>query len=226
MEQANEQATELNRRYLLRRFWKSATGFWNKRGMRLSWALSGTLLLIILLSLATSYCMNVWTRVLFDALQNKDSSTVLFFSMLYLPLLAASVLLTVMQVYARMTTQRRWREWLNNHLLARWLNNGRSYQLNLVSGAHENAEYRVAEDVRVATEAPIDFVTGMLTAVLSAVTFIVVLWTIGGALTVHVHGIAITIPGFPPSGHGHMRTRDHPLFYGHFLRIDASQRTR
>jgi putative ATP-binding cassette transporter len=196
VEQANEQATELNRRYLLRRFWKSATGFWNKRGMRLSWALSGTLLLIILLSLATSYCMNVWTRVLFDALQNKDSSTVLFFSMLYLPLLAASVLLSVIQVYARMTTQRRWREWLNNHLLARWLNNGRSYQLNLVSGAHENAEYRVAEDVRIATEAPIDFVTGMLTAVLSAVTFIVVLWTIGGALTVHVDGIAITIPGF------------------------------
>ena len=34
-----------------------------------------------------------------------------------------------------MTTQRRWREWLNNHLVDRWLKNGRYYQLNLASGA-------------------------------------------------------------------------------------------
>ena len=113
---------------------------------------------LLLLILAASYGMNVWTRVLFDALQNRDSNTVLFLSMLYLPLLAASVFLSVMQVYARMTTQRRWREWLNNHLLDHWLKNGRSYQLNLVRGAHENPEYRVADDVRMATEAPVDFV--------------------------------------------------------------------
>jgi vitamin B12/bleomycin/antimicrobial peptide transport system ATP-binding/permease protein len=32
--------------------------------------------------------------------------------------------------------------------------------------------------------------------VLSAVTFIAVLWTIGGAFTFHIHDTAITIPGF------------------------------
>jgi hypothetical protein len=47
-----------------------------------------------------------------------------------------------------------------------------------------------------ATESPVDFVTGMITAVLSAATFIVILWTIGGALTVHLGGMSITIPGF------------------------------
>jgi vitamin B12/bleomycin/antimicrobial peptide transport system ATP-binding/permease protein len=72
----------------------------------------------------------------------------------------------------------------------------RYYQLNLVSGDHKNPEYRIADDVRVATEAPVDFVTGMTTAVLSAATFIVVLWTIGGALSVELGGMIITIPGF------------------------------
>jgi putative ATP-binding cassette transporter len=195
-EQPEEYAGELKRRYLLRRFWKSAAGFWGQRGTRLSWILCGTLLLIILLNLATSYGMNVWTRAIFDGLQKRDSGTVLFLSMLYLPLLAASVFLSVMQVYARMTTQRRWREWLNNHLVGRWLKNGRYYQLNLASGAPRNPEYRVADDVRIATESPVDFVTGMITAVLSAATFIVVLWTIGGALTVRPGGMSITIPGF------------------------------
>ena len=85
-------------------------------------------------------------------------STVLFLSLIYFPLLAASVCLAVVQVYAKMTTQRRWRAWLTHHLLDRWLKNGRYYQLNLVTGDHKNPEYRIADDVRVATESPVDFV--------------------------------------------------------------------
>jgi putative ATP-binding cassette transporter len=77
-----------------------------------------------------------------------------------------------------------------------WLKNGRYYQLNLVSGGHHNPEYRIADDVRIATEAPVDFVTGMATAVLSAATFIIVLWTIGGPLTIQLDDMVITIPGF------------------------------
>jgi len=195
-EQPAAGTAELKRRYLLRRFWKTEVGFWGKREKRLSWVLAGALLLIILLNLATSYGMNLWNREIFDALEKRDSTTVLFLSMLYFPLLLASVFLSVMQVYARMTTQRRWRAWLNNHLIDRWFRNGRYYQLNLVSGDHNNPEYRIADDARVATEAPVDFVTGMTTAVLSAATFIVVLWTIGGTLTVELGGQVITIPGF------------------------------
>ena len=53
--------------------------------------------------------------------QAKDSATVLQLSLLYLPLLAGSVFLTVTQLWARMTMQRRWREWLNRFLIDRWL---------------------------------------------------------------------------------------------------------
>ena len=81
-------------------------------------------------------------------------------------------------------------------LLDRWLKNGRYYQLNLVSGDHQNPEGRLTEDLRVSTDAPIDFAVGVTTASLSALTFIAVLWTIGGALTVSLGGSEITIPGF------------------------------
>jgi vitamin B12/bleomycin/antimicrobial peptide transport system ATP-binding/permease protein len=182
--------------HLLRRFWENATGFWGKRGTRLSWVLSGILLLTILLNLAASYGMNVWTRGIFDALQEKDTHTVLSLALVYLPLLAASVVFGVLQVYARMTTHRRWREWLTNQLVNRWLKNGRYYHLNLVSGGPGNPEYRVADDIRIATESPVDFATGMITAVLSATTFIVILWMIGGTLTIQFSGMAVTIPGF------------------------------
>ena len=187
---------QLRRRLLLRRFWQGAKGFWGAAGGRRSWLLTGAILLLILLNLAASYGMNIWNRAIFDALEKRDASTVFFVSMVYFPLLAASVCLVVAQVYARMTTQRRWREWLTHHLLDRWLVNGRYYQLHLVHGDHKNPEYRIADDIRLATDSPVDFATGLTTAVLSAATFIAVLWTIGGSLSFSVDGIEITIPGF------------------------------
>jgi vitamin B12/bleomycin/antimicrobial peptide transport system ATP-binding/permease protein len=193
---ADEASYRLRRRLLLGRFWLSARGFWRPRGDRLAWLLTATILLTVLLYLAASYGMNVWNRAIFDALERRDGGTVFYLSLIYVPLLVASVAVMLLQVYARMTTQRRWRAWLNNHLLDRWLKNGRYYQLNLVGGDHQNPEYRIADDVRVATESPVEFATGLLTAVLSAVTFILVLWTIGGALTFTIAGATITIPGF------------------------------
>ncbi|MBV8792623.1 MAG: ABC transporter ATP-binding protein/permease, partial [Pseudolabrys sp.] len=60
----------------------------------------------------------------------------------------------------------------------------------------KNPEYRIAEDLRVATDAPVDFAVGVTQAGLSALTFIAVLWTIAGALTIPLGGYSITIPGF------------------------------
>jgi vitamin B12/bleomycin/antimicrobial peptide transport system ATP-binding/permease protein len=196
LEGSGHDAGGFARRCLLRSFWQSARGFWGPNGTRLAWLLAAAILLIILLNLGASYGMNVWHRVIFDALQTKDSDSVLLLSMLYVPLLAGSVLLSVMLICARMTMQRRWRAWLNNLLLDRWLRNGRYYQLDLTSGAHKNPEGRIADDLRIATEAPVDLAIGATTAVLSAATFIVVLWTIGGGFTIHVRDTALTIPGF------------------------------
>ena len=113
----------------------------------------------------------------------------------FFPLAIGSVLLGVAQVFARMGIQRRWRAWLTSSVMTRWLANGRYYQLNLVGGDHKNPEYRIAEDLRIATDVPVDFVAGVTSAFLSAATFIVVLWTIGGALTVTLGGSDGDHPG-------------------------------
>jgi putative ATP-binding cassette transporter len=193
---SGEQIKNLRRRALLQRFWRGAACYWKENGRRAAWLLTGAVLVVILLGLATSYGMNVWNRAVFDALQNHDGGTVLWLSLVYFLLLVTSVVVAIALVFARMTMQRHWRAWLSSHMLDRWLQNGRYYQLNLISGDHQNPEYRIADDIRVATESPVDFAVGVLSAALSAITFIVVLWTIGGALTVEIGGNSVTIPGF------------------------------
>ena len=191
-----EEAEEARKDYLLTRFWISARGFWGKNGDRLAWILSIGLLVLIVANVGFQYGINVWNRAIFDAIEKRDSGTVFYLSAVFFPLAFGSVVLGMMQVVARMAIQRRWRAWLTNAVVSRWLTNGRYYQLNLVGGDHENPEYRIAEDLRIATDSPVDFFAGVTSAFLSATTFIVVLWTIGGALTVAVAGSSITIPGF------------------------------
>ena len=184
------------RRLLLRRFWRTARGFWSGRTRRIAWALTGGVGVLIGLQIYISYRLNVWNRAVFDALEQKDGGIVLTQSLLFIPLCAASIVVAVLIVYARMRLQRRWRARLTEELIDHWVAKGRYYQLNIVEGDHKNPEHRIGEDARIATESPADFGIGITTAVLTAVTFIGVLWSVGGGLTLDWSGGRIVIPGF------------------------------
>ncbi|MBB4570852.1 putative ATP-binding cassette transporter [Rhizobium leucaenae] len=191
-----EEAEQARKRYLLRRFWISARGYWGRGGDGFAWPCSIGLLILIGTNVGFQYGINIWNRAIFDAIEQRNASTVYFLSAVFLPLVLGSVTLVTIQVYIRMMIQRRWRSWLTTSVIARWLANGRYYQLNLIGGDHKNPEARISEDLRIATESPVDFIAGVISAFLSASTFIVVLWTIGGALTLTVAGWTVTVPGF------------------------------
>lgn len=191
-----KEADQARRAYLLRRFWISARGYWGKTGDRLAWPVSIGLLLMIGANVAFQYKVNVWNRGLFDAIEQRNAGSVYALGAIFPLLVIGSVGLVTVQVYVRMLIQRRWRSWLTKSLIARWLANGRYYQLNLIGGDHQNPEARISEDMRIATESPVDFVAGVISAFVSASTFIVVLWTIGGDLTLPIGGSPVTIPAF------------------------------
>src|SRR5262249_1362258 len=123
-EDTQEDHEKLRGRYLLSRFWRTARTFWSGQRRAVAWGLTIGLLLVVLLNIAASYGMNRWNRAMFDALQNKNGQTVLFLSFIYFVLLAASVGVSVVQAYGRMTLQRTWRRWLTDTLVDRWLTGG------------------------------------------------------------------------------------------------------
>jgi vitamin B12/bleomycin/antimicrobial peptide transport system ATP-binding/permease protein len=184
------------RQYLLARFWEASLGFWRSGGARVAWSLTGVVTVIALLTLALQYRLNIWHRAMFDALDKRDAGGVLHQTLIFVPLIAAVVVVAAAATYAKLTLQRRWRTWLNTHVLDRWLTSGRYYQLNLVPGDHTNPEYRVAEDLRLSVDPPVELAIGIFAAVSSAIVFISVLWFIGGELTIPIGNTNLRIPGF------------------------------
>ena len=127
------------------------------------------------------------------ALKRKDVQGVTTGMWLILALALGSAAAQVGLIQVKMRLQLRWRQWMTRYLIGRWLSERRFYQLNIVGGEAANPEYRIADDVRLATEPLVDFSIGLTNALLAAVAYISILWVVAGAITIEGAG---TIPGY------------------------------
>ncbi len=178
------------------RFWESASGFWRGLSSWRVWLLCAFLVAIVALQLYVQFRFNYWNRDFFDALQFRDAVRLEDQALLLIPLSAASVVLAVTSVWGRMTVQRKWREWLTTHLIDYWAGEERYARLAEVGGEQKIPEYRIAEDARIATDAPVDFGLGLVSSLLTAIIFIQVLWNVGDDAGFAVLGFRVWIPGY------------------------------
>src|SRR4029078_7274675 len=101
------------------------------------------------------------------------------------------------QVHVRMVLQLRWRTWLTNHMLERWLTEGRHYLVAFLPGALRNPDQRIADDARLSIEAAVDFLNGILDNLLMLVSFVGILWLLSGALAIEAgSGRTTEVPGY------------------------------
>jgi putative ATP-binding cassette transporter len=184
-----------SRMQLLRMFWRCASGFWCGRTALWAWSLCLTMLLTVSLQLLVQYKLNFWSRDLFNAIEAKSEAALRAQALIFVPLAATSLSLTVLSVWSRMTAEREWRRWLSNHLYDRWLQSDHHLELKFMQGAHQTPEHRIADDARIATDLPIDLVLGLISSLLTGAAFAGVLWSVGGALDLEIAGTAVTIPG-------------------------------
>jgi putative ATP-binding cassette transporter len=188
--------TEPARVRLIRRYWQAASGFWSDANAWRAWLLGAALTTGVLLMLLLQYRLNYWNRDFFNALGRKDSRELWTQILAFIPLAMAIVLLSSFSIWGRMTLQRTWRAFLSRHLYKAWLNDDHLRRLRDSAGNHQTPEYRIAEDARVATDAPIDLALGLFSAALTAITFIGILWTVGGSLQAQVYHFVVIIPGY------------------------------
>jgi hypothetical protein len=142
------------------------------------------------------YLLNYWNRYFFDALERRDAAALWTQAELFVPLAAASVVLGATSVWGRMTTQRKWRECVTRQVIEYWLANDKFRRLDPLAADSANPEYRISEDVRVATDPPVDLVLAFFASVLTAIVFLSVLWSVGGSIAFEAFGRSWTIPGY------------------------------
>ncbi len=171
-------------------------GFWRGGTAGRAWLWSLTLASAIILSVFANVTVNRWNGWFFDALEKKDGESALIAMAVFPVLVLIAAGLGVVILIARETFQVHWRAYVTGKLADGWIGERRFYRLGLSGYEPANPEYRIADDVRWATEPVVDFAIGLLSAVITAITFIGILWSIGGSLSVEAHGVPFEIPAY------------------------------
>src|SRR3712207_3542476 len=179
-----------------RDFARLVGGWWRGATARRAWVLSLGLAGLVVTNIGLNVTVNAWNRMFFDALEKRDSGTLLFALLAFAGLVVVIAAIGVLIVVTRETLQVRWREWLVGRLKSLWLGRQRYYRLGLPRVAPPNPEQRIPDESRLSTEPVVDFAIGLLNAFLSFAAFIGILWSVGGAITFSVGGTAITIPAY------------------------------
>jgi vitamin B12/bleomycin/antimicrobial peptide transport system ATP-binding/permease protein len=181
---------------ILRPFISLSVGFWRGDTSARAWGLTALVLGFLFAQIASQVAINAWNRLFFDALESKSLDRVLG-AIGWLPLLiaAAAICLSGL-VVTRMTFQARWREWLTNRIAGWWIADQRYYRLGFIAPDQSAPEFRIAEDVRLAVEPLAEFVLGIISAFITAVTFAAILWQVAGSARVSFGTTVIEIPAF------------------------------
>jgi vitamin B12/bleomycin/antimicrobial peptide transport system ATP-binding/permease protein len=174
------------------RFLSISIGFWTGESSRRAWLLTAAVITFLLLNLGAALAVNRWNKFFFDALEKKDTSDAVLGVGIVLLLALFSAASSVGGLHSRMRLQLRWRQWFVRRLMDRWIANRHFYQLTIIQTEAENPEARITEDARLAIELLVDFTLGVLNASLVAISFISILWVVGGALDIWGY----SIPGY------------------------------
>jgi putative ATP-binding cassette transporter len=168
------------------------------------WKARGMLAAIVVLNLAAVYMavlMNEWNRTFYDALQNKDS--VVFWQQLgWFTILAFSaIVIAVYKFYLTQLLELRWRAWLTEHYLGRWLAMQAFYRMELARFAREgatpdNPDQRIQEDLSLFTGYSVSLSMGLLNAVVTLVSFVGILWGLSGDFDFRIGGETYYIAGY------------------------------
>lgn len=162
-----------------------ATGYWRGPTRVQAWGLLLALGLTVLLGIAGNVGFSMWNRWFFDGLEQRNAVKLGWSLLALVAIVFAATANEVCLVLSRETLQVRWRAWFTRHVTDRWLARQRYYHLN-TAGKNDASvpEYRIADDIRWATEPVMDFYIGILGATVSIVSFAGILWVVGGELKI------------------------------------------
>ena len=92
--------------------------------------------------------LNLWYKYFYDALQNRNWNAFVSLILFFCAFAAVYIVLAVYKTYVNQWLQIRWRRWMTQNYLERWLHAANHYRMQLLGDAADNPDQRIAEDVK------------------------------------------------------------------------------
>ena len=178
-----------------RAVWRLLKPYWVSEE---KWKARGLLATVVVLALGMVYLnvlFNEWNRVFYNALENKDLVTfrAQLWRFSYLAFIYIGV--AIYKTYLTQALDISWRGWITRQYMDRWLSHQVYYRIEQ-TGSADNPDQRIAEDLKYLTNGSLTLSLGLLSSVVTLVSFIGILWSVSGPLAFILGGRDWVIPGY------------------------------
>jgi putative ATP-binding cassette transporter len=183
-------------RTFLRDLWTLVRPYWSSEE---KWAARGLLAIVVALDLGTVFVnveINKWQASFYNSLEAKDQVEFMRLLGTFTMLALAFIIMAVYQLYLTQMLQIKWRRWLTDQYLQRWLNARTYYRMQLTDRATDNPDQRIAEDLNGLVTATLSLSLGLLNAAVTLGSFLYILWTLSGSITLPLAGRDVEFPGY------------------------------
>lgn len=176
----------------LKAFWALAKPYWVSAERRNGLILLATVVGLALLGVWLEVQFNTWNREFYNTFETRDQAE--FFRQLGTFTLLAVIFIvnSVYRQYFQQMLMIEWRSWMTERFLADWMKERAYYRLQLLDKGTDNPDQRIADDLNIFVDLTLSLSLGLLSAVVTLVSFVGILWVISGALTV----FGVEIPGY------------------------------
>ena len=178
-----------------KKIWKLLSPFWQSEER---WPARLLLFSVVALALGLVYLnvlFNDWNRDFYNALETRNLPD--FWDQLWRFSWLAFIYIAVAiyKIYITQALEIRWRRWMTNQYMSLWLENQSFYRIEQNQSA-DNPDQRIAEDLKYLTGGSLSLSLGLLSSVVTLVSFIGILWSVSGPLTFMLSGQQWSIPGY------------------------------
>ena len=177
-------------------FWALTRPYWvsegRRRGVMLLAAVVGFTLALVWIEVQ----FNSWNKGFYDTFENKDRLGFYLELGRFTLLAVIFILLAVYKQYLQQMLMIEWRAWLTENYLSDWLSGQAYYRLQLLDRGTDNPDQRIADDLNIFVDLTLTLSLGLLSAVVTLVSFIGILWSISGPLEIAgftIHGYMVWV---------------------------------
>jgi len=173
-------------------FWLLTKPYWVSKERRVGLILLATVIGLTLMGVWLQVQFTNWNRDFYNTFETKDQAE--FFRQLGTFTLLAVIFIVngVYRLYFQQMLMIEWRSWMTERFLTAWMQDRAYYRLQLLDKGTDNPDQRIADDLNIFVDLTLSLGLGLLGAVVTLVSFVALLWSLSGALTV----FGVSIPGY------------------------------
>jgi vitamin B12/bleomycin/antimicrobial peptide transport system ATP-binding/permease protein len=152
-----------------------------------SWGPLVTALLVLLMTISAvrlQVLLSYWSNGLFTALQELDSAAFFRLCGVFGVLATIWVARGLFDFYVQQKLIIQWRVWLNEHMVADWLEGNAFDRGRFTPSRVDNPDQRIQEDVASFTSTSASLAIGAISSLVSLVSFTLILWQLSGPLPI------------------------------------------